>query len=160
MEAKVGTTILFHYDGMEYEREIEDITVYKNYSWFGDLGFGCDVSFTIHGDLDKNKPVLSGLVIQVDGVGNDIHEYLRDGITFKAPVDKEYLLLETIAMLSADLFDFLYDNNEYWGWSEVSAEIISLAKRFEEELNWQEDDERDYIEELEKFEEGIRKKYK
>ena len=85
MKAKVGTRVFFSWNDDEYEREIESISIYKNYSWVGELGFGMDVMFLIHGDLDgNNKPVMSGLAIQVDGVGNSTHEYVRDGITFKA----------------------------------------------------------------------------
>ena len=85
MEAKIGTRIFFEYDGFEYEREIEDITVFKNYSWFGSLGFGCDVAFCIHGDLDSsNKPIMEGLAIQYDGTENTlVHGYIREGITFE-----------------------------------------------------------------------------
>lgn len=84
MKAKVGTRVFFTYDDDEYEREIEDITIYKNYSWIGDLGFGVNVSFLIHGSLDDNTPVMENLAIQVDGVGKvNIHEYVREGITFK-----------------------------------------------------------------------------
>lgn len=84
MKAKVGTRVFFTYDGEEYEREIEDIVIYKNYSWIGGLGFGGNVSFLIHGSLDDNTPVMANLAIQVDGVGKaNIHEYVREGITFK-----------------------------------------------------------------------------
>ena len=85
MKAKVGTRVFFSWNDDEYERDIESITIYKNYSWIGDLGFGGDVMFIIHGDLDENnEPVMSGLSIQVDGVGNSTHEYVRDGVTFEA----------------------------------------------------------------------------
>lgn len=81
---KVGTTVFFTYDDMEYERDIEEVVVYKNYSWFGSLGFGFDVAFAIHGDLnEKNEPVMEGLAIQVDGLNSNIHEYIREGITFE-----------------------------------------------------------------------------
>ena len=84
MEAKVGITVFFEYDGFEFERDIESIHIYKNYSWWGDLGFGGLVQFSIHGDLDEdNNPVMEGLCIQVDGVDNDVHEYIRDGITWE-----------------------------------------------------------------------------
>lgn len=78
MEAKVGTLVSFDYNGDRYEREIEDITIYKNYSWIGDLGWGGNVSFLIHGDLNDGRPVMQGLVIQVDGVGTDVHGYIKD----------------------------------------------------------------------------------
>ena len=82
---KVGTSVFFTYDGEEYEREIEDVKIYKNYSWIGDLGFGGNVMFLVHGNLDEQgEPIMEGLVIQVDGVnGSTIHEYVRDGITYK-----------------------------------------------------------------------------
>ena len=81
MKAKVGLLVFFEYNGEEYEREIESIKVYKNYSWYGDLGFGGNVEFLIHGNLDENnEPIMDGLAIQVDGVG--IHDYVREGITF------------------------------------------------------------------------------
>lgn len=63
---------------------------------------------------------------------------------------KENLLLETIVQLSADIYKQVYDHCECY--TEASAEIIRLARQFEKELNWKEDDERDYIIELEKFE--------
>lgn len=82
---KVGTSVFFTYNGEEYEREIEDVKIYKNYSWIGDLGFGGNVMFLVHGNLDEQgEPIMEGLVIQVDGVnGSTIHEYVRDGITYK-----------------------------------------------------------------------------
>ena len=82
---KVGTSVFFTYDGEEYEREIESVTKYKNYSWIGDLGFGGNVMFLVHGNLDEHgEPIMEGLVIQVDGVNDStIHEYVRDGITYK-----------------------------------------------------------------------------
>jgi hypothetical protein len=85
MEAKVGMRIFFEYCGFDYEREIENITIYKNYSWFGDLGFGGNVAFCVHGDLDdRNKPLMKGLVIQYDGTSDtSIHGYVRTGITFE-----------------------------------------------------------------------------
>ena len=82
---KVGTSVFFTYDGEEYERDIESVTKYKNYSWIGKLGFGGNVMFLVHGNLDEQgEPIMEGLVIQVDGVnGSTIHEYVRDGITYK-----------------------------------------------------------------------------
>jgi hypothetical protein len=82
MKAKVGIKVFFMYDDMEYEREIEDIVSYKNYSWIGDLGFGGNVMFLLHGALENGVPMMQELAIQVDGVGTDIHEYIREGITF------------------------------------------------------------------------------
>ena len=72
-------------------------------------------------------------------------------------IDKERLLQETIVLLSADLYQTVYDKSE--GWGDAVDAIIFLAKRFEKELNWQEYDERDYINELEKFEKKIIEEY-
>lgn len=84
MKAKTGISIFFEWNGDSYEREIEEIHIYKNYSWWGDLGFGADVMFAMHGNLNENnEPIMDGLVIQVDGIGNSTHEYVREGITFK-----------------------------------------------------------------------------
>lgn len=82
---KVGTSVFFTYNGEEYEREIESVKKYKNYSWIGDLGFAGNVMFLMHGDLDEQgEPVMQRLAIQVDGVNDStIHEYVRNGITYK-----------------------------------------------------------------------------
>lgn len=68
-------------------------------------------------------------------------------------------LHETIALLSADMFESLYSPDDGMGYSETASEIISLAERFEKELDWQgpDVDQRDYILELEKFENKILK---
>lgn len=86
MKAKVGISVFFEWNGETYEREIEEINIYKNYSWWGDLGFGVDTMFAVHGNLDKNgEPIMEGLVIQVDGIIDvSLHEYVRSGITFSA----------------------------------------------------------------------------
>ena len=84
MKAKTGISIFFEWNGDSYEREIEGIHLYKNYSWWADLGFGVDVMFAIHGKLNENnEPIMDGLAIQVDGIDNSTHEYVREGITFK-----------------------------------------------------------------------------
>lgn len=85
MDARIGMKISFEYCGEKYEREIEEITIYKNYSWIGDLGFADNVAFCVHGDLDYGKrPLMEGLVIQFDDMENiAIHGYIRTGITFK-----------------------------------------------------------------------------
>ena len=68
---------------------------------------------------------------------------------------KERLLQETIVLLAADIYKTIYDSDDCDGWGDACDDIIRYAKQFEDELDWQEDDERDYIEELEKFEEKI-----
>lgn len=61
------------------------------------------------------------------------------------------LVCETIVLLAADLYQKVYDKCECY--TEACREIVRIANQFEEELNWVENDERDYIIELEKFEE-------
>ena len=68
-------------------------------------------------------------------------------------MDRQRLLKETIVLLSADLYQDIYNKTECW--DDAVGEIIGLAEKFEQELNWQEDDERDYIIELEKFEKKV-----
>jgi hypothetical protein len=75
----------------------------------------------------------------------------------KKQMDKEHLLQETIVLLAADLYRTLYDRDECGGWGDVCADIIGYARQFEQELDWQEDDERDYMVELEKFEQKVMK---
>lgn len=71
-------------------------------------------------------------------------------ITSEIP-DKMALLHETIAQLSADIYNKVYNHCE--SYTDTCNEIIRLAKKFEEELGWQGgSDPRDYILELEKFE--------
>ena len=72
-------------------------------------------------------------------------------------MDKERLLQETIVLLSADIYQTIYDNSECW--TDAVDEIIHYAKEFEKELDWQEYDERDYYEELEKFEKKVLESY-
>lgn len=63
------------------------------------------------------------------------------------------LLKETIVLLSADIYRYIYERTG--GWGDAVAEILSLAEEFEKELKWQINDERDYILELEKFERRV-----
>ncbi len=70
---------------------------------------------------------------------------------------KERLLQETIVLLAADIYQTIYESDACDGWGDACDDIIRYAKQFEKELNWQEDDERDYIVELERFEERILK---
>lgn len=75
----------------------------------------------------------------------------------KKTLERDKLIQETIVLLSADLFNGIYSPDNGMGYCETAAEIISLAERFEKELGWQGgDDARDYILELEKFENKVR----
>ena len=68
---------------------------------------------------------------------------------------RDYLLKETIVMLAADIYQTIYDRDDCGGWGDACDEIIRYAEQFEKELDWQEDDSRDYMAELEKFEQKI-----
>ena len=70
---------------------------------------------------------------------------------------KDRLLKETIVLLAADIYKTIYDRDDCDGWGDACGDIIRYAEQFEQELDWQETDDRDYIEELEKFDEKILK---
>lgn len=62
-----------------------------------------------------------------------------------------HLFCETVAMLSADLYEFVYEHSD--DFCEACRTIIDLAQEFERGLDWRNEcEEKDYIEELEKFE--------
>lgn len=89
----------------------------------------------------------------------NVKERVRMAEEEKEKQKRDKLLHETIAILSADLFDYIYSPNNGIGSSETAAEIISLAEKFENELNWQgpDNETRDYILELDKFESKVLK---
>lgn len=67
--------------------------------------------------------------------------------------DDFYLLGETMVMMGADLFQELYNMSDELDYNATAAEIRDAAIEFEEQLNWnRENDDRDYLVELEKFE--------
>lgn len=68
---------------------------------------------------------------------------------------RERLTKETIVLLAADIYQTIYDRDECDGWGDACDDIIRHAEQFEKELDWQEDDERDYMVELEKFEKKV-----
>lgn len=68
-------------------------------------------------------------------------------------MDKQRLISESIVLLSADIYQDIYGKTGCWG--DAVDEIIRLAEMFEDELGWEDDDERDYLLELEKFEKRV-----
>ena len=70
-------------------------------------------------------------------------------------LNKDRLLKESIVLLSADLYQTIYDHEHCGGWGDAIDTIISLAEKFENELNWKDYEERDYLKELEKFEQKV-----
>lgn len=81
-----------------------------------------------------------------------LHEISYERHGSKNP-DKQQLLYETIALLSADIYEKVYAC--LYGWGATVEAIVQHAKEFEEQLDWQPDDKRDYIEELESFEKKL-----
>lgn len=71
---------------------------------------------------------------------------------------RDYLLKESIVMLAADLYQDIYNSSQCDGWTDACEQVIELAKQFEKKLKWNifGDEDRDYIEELEKFEQEVR----
>lgn len=67
---------------------------------------------------------------------------------------RDRLIKETCVLLSKDLYDYFSED----GWGGACEHIVNLAEQFEKELDWQEDDMRDYLEELKKFEDKVLKK--
>ena len=65
-----------------------------------------------------------------------------------------YLLGETMVTMGADLFQKLYDMSDEMDYTTTACLIRDAAMEFEQELNWKGDgtDDRDYLMELEKFE--------
>lgn len=63
-----------------------------------------------------------------------------------------YLLGETMVMMGADLFQELYNMSDELDSTTTATLIRDAAIDFEFQLDWKEDDERDYLVELEKFE--------
>lgn len=74
--------------------------------------------------------------------------------------EKLYKLLENAILLSADIFNDIYNSNRICGYNEAVDEIIKLADEFEKKLDWKEDDQRNYLDELESFECEVKKRYK
>lgn len=74
--------------------------------------------------------------------------------------DDNMLLMESVVFLAVELYQKLYDA-DIEGVSDdahtCAAEVIGLARKFERELDWKEDDERDYYEEVDKFVEKVRR---
>lgn len=60
---------------------------------------------------------------------------------------------ETLALMSKDILQNIYDmTDDYMDWYRAARIVNILVEEFEKELNWQDNDERDFITELEKFE--------
>jgi len=81
----------------------------------------------------------------------------RNGLQYvKTTKNKADLQVETYILMAGDLFEKIYNlSDDYMDYQRVVRIIRKLAEEFENELNWEGDEKetRDYITELEKFEE-------
>ena len=68
-------------------------------------------------------------------------------------VNGNYKFLESLVLLTGDLYQKVYDKSE--AYDVAVSRMIEYAVRFEEELDWKENDERNYLFELEKFEQKV-----
>lgn len=96
--------------------------------------------------------------LDIDSLSDENEQALRKVFRASLPYrNKERMLQETMVLLAADIYQTIYDDDSCGGWGDACDDIIRYARQFEEELDWQEHDERDYIQELEQFEERILK---
>ena len=80
---------------------------------------------------------------------------IKKFLTFnREAFEREFDLLgETMVMMGADLFQTLYEMEGVEDYTQCAAIIRDAAVEFEYELDWKgAEDDRDYITELEKFE--------
>lgn len=72
----------------------------------------------------------------------------------KSTGDNAFKLAETFILLAADIYKQIYNMSGVYGYDTAVELVRSAALRFETELDWQgASEERDYILEMEKFEE-------
>ena len=115
----------------------------------------------------KNSPRRQDSICDYNGIYDSINQRdicLRYGKLDCDPKNKAYVkctegnrsrLAETFIMLAADIYQKVYNMSEIYDYTTAARLVQEAAIRFEHELDWQggETEERDYIIELEKFEE-------
>lgn len=71
----------------------------------------------------------------------------------KSKIQQEQAMIEdAMVVIAGDMFQKIYDLDDL-GWVYVTQLIKSWARKFVDELNWKGDDDRDWLIELENFEE-------
>lgn len=118
-------------------------------------------------DCIKECPRKQNAICDYTGIDDSINQYdvcMKYGILDCNPKDKAYVkstrdsaykLAETFILMADDIYQKIYNMSGVEGY-DVAVELLhDAALRFERELDWQggETEERDYIIELEKFEE-------
>ena len=117
-------------------------------------------------DCIKECPRKQNAICDYTGIDDGINQYdvcMKYGILdcdpkekafVKSTHDKAYKLAETYILLAADIYQKIYNMSEVGGY-DVAVELVhNAALRFEHELDWLGgSEERDYILEMEQFEE-------
>jgi hypothetical protein len=139
------------YDGIAYE--VNGTGLIMRYPKMKDLTTSkeniiCEYTGIYDGEINQHDVALTYGVLELSNNKSDklVHWTL----------DSLHLRDETLIMMSADLYQKIYnmsdDNMDY---NRAARIVRILADQFEKELDWQggENEDRDYILELEKFEE-------
>jgi len=139
------------YDGIAYE--INGTGLIMRYPKMKDLTTGkenaiCEYTGIYDGEINQHDVALKYGVLELsdDESGKLVHWSL----------DSLHLRDETLILMSADLYQKIYNmSDDYMDYNRVARIVRVLADQFEKELDWQgdENEDRDYILELEKFEE-------
>lgn len=139
------------YDGIAYE--INGTGLIMRYPKMKDLTTGkenaiCEYTGIYDGEINQHDVALKYGVLELSDDESDklVHWSL----------DNLHLRDETLILMSADLYQKIYNmSDDYMDYNRVARIVRVLADQFEKELDWQgsENEDRDYILELEKFEE-------
>lgn len=139
------------YDGIAYE--INGTGLIMRYPKMKDLTTGkenaiCEYTGIYDGEINQHDVALKYGVLELsdDESGKLVHWSL----------DSLHLRDETLILMSADLYQKIYNmSDDYMDYNRAARIVRVLADQFEKELDWQgdENEDRDYILELEKFEE-------
>jgi len=139
------------YDGIAYE--INGTGLILRYPKMKDLTPSkeraiCDYTGIYDGEINQHDVALKYGVLELSNDESDklVHWSL----------DSLHLRDETLILMSADLYQKIYNmSDDYMDYNRVVRIVRVLADQFEKELDWQgeENEDRDYILELEKFEE-------
>lgn len=139
------------YDGIAYE--INGTGLIMRYPKMKDLTTGkenaiCEYTGIYDGEINQHDVALKYGVLELSDDESDklVHWSL----------DNLHLRDETLILMSADLYQKIYNvSDDYMDYNRAARIVRVLADQFEKELDWQgdENEDRDYILELEKFEE-------
>ena len=117
-------------------------------------------------DCIKECPRKQNAICDYTGIDDGINQYdvcmkygrldcdPKNKAFVKSTHDNAYKLAETYILLAADIYQKIYNMSEVGGYDVAVRLLHDAAIRFEAELDWQGgSEERDYILEMEKFEE-------